>query len=144
MPYASDTRVPVEQTKTEIERLVVQKHAATQYMIASSSQPPRAVLQFKMRDRIIRFELPIPTKAKNEQALSKATRSRWRGLLLIVKAKLEAVETGVTTFEEEFLAHIVLPDNRTVATATLPQIALAYKSSKMPHLLAEFASPEER
>lgn len=44
----------------------------------------------------------------------KATRQRWRALALVIKAKLEAVASGITEFEQEFLAHIVLPDGRTV------------------------------
>ena len=34
---------------------------------------------------------------------------------LVIKAKLEAVEAGVTTFEQEFLANMVLPDKTTVS-----------------------------
>jgi hypothetical protein len=34
---------------------------------------------------------------------------RWRALLLMIKAKVEAVESGVVTFEDEWLAHFVLP-----------------------------------
>ena len=143
MPYAVDTAVPVERTKNEIERLVVEKHRAVQYMVAHQTVPPRAVVQFGMKDRVVRFELPLPAKAKNETRLAQETRSRWRALLLIIKAKLEAVENGVTTFEEEFLAHIVLPDGRTVAAATLPQIAQAYVGGKMPKLLPEFATPAD-
>ena len=36
-------------------------------------------------------------------------KSRWRALALVVKAKLEAVECGISTLENEFLAFIVLP-----------------------------------
>jgi len=32
---------------------------------------------------------------------------RWRCLVLAIKAKLEAVESEIFSFEEEFLAHIV-------------------------------------
>lgn len=139
MAYASETRVPVSQTRSEIERLVVERYKATQYATGFQADPPRASVQFQMKDRIVRFDLPLPTKARDQRALDQATRSRWRALLLIVKAKLEAVESGVTTFEEEFLAHIVLPGGRTVAQETLPQIAAAYASGRAPRLLAEFA-----
>lgn len=40
-------------------------------------------------------------------------RRRWRALLLGIKAKLEYVQSGIATFDEEFLAHIVI-DDRTV------------------------------
>jgi hypothetical protein len=142
MAYASATRVPVHQTRSEIERLVVERHKATQYATGFQSDPPRASVQFQMKDRIIRFDLPLPIKARDQRSLEQATRARWRALLLIVKAKLEAVESGVTTFDEEFLAHIVLPGGRTVAQQTLPQIAAAYASGLAPRLLAEFIGGE--
>ena len=43
-----------------------------------------------------------------------ACRQRCRALLLIIRAKLEAVESGITTLEIEFLANILLPDGGTV------------------------------
>jgi hypothetical protein len=147
MSYASETRVPVAQTRAEIERLVVERHGATQYATGYQTDPPRASVQFHMRDRIIRFDVPLPWKSepvseRERRGLEQATRSRWRALLLIIKAKLEAVESGVTTFEEEFLAHVVLPGGRTVAQQTLPQIAAAYASGRAPRLLSEFCGGE--
>jgi hypothetical protein len=38
-------------------------------------------------------------------------------LLLALRAKLEVVESGIATFDEEFLAHIVTPENMTVYEA---------------------------
>ena len=64
-----------------------------------------------------------------------ATRQCWRALALVVKAKLEAVEANIATFEEEFMAHIVMPDGKTVAEHARPMIASAYKSGKIQPLL---------
>lgn len=52
-----------------------------------------------------------------------------------MKAKLEATETGITSSEQEFLAHIVLPNDTTVGEYLLPQIEEAYLSSDMPRML---------
>jgi hypothetical protein len=42
----------------------------------------------------------------------------------------------ITTVEEEFLAHIVLPNGKgTVGDWLMPQIDKAYESGKMPPLL---------
>ena len=60
---------------------------------------------------------------------------RWRALLLVVKAKLEAVEAEIATFEEEFLPHIVLPNGRTVGEMALPEIERAYQGGRTPALL---------
>ena len=88
----------------------------------------RAVVSFRAQNRYIRFAMEIPLIAQEE-------RQRWRALVLVIKAKLEAVESGITTFENEFLAHIVLPDNRTVGEWLAPQIDSAYEEGGMPKLL---------
>ena len=49
-------------------------------------------------------------------------RQRWRALALCIKAKLEAVECGITSFEEEFLAHVVMPNGQTFGKLALAQI----------------------
>jgi response regulator RpfG family c-di-GMP phosphodiesterase len=53
------------------------------------------------------------------QAVNDAeTRRRWRCLAMVIKAKLEVVASGISSFEEEFLAHVMLYDGRTVGGAT--------------------------
>jgi hypothetical protein len=52
-------------------------------------------------------------------------------LLLVIKAKLESVENNIATFEEEFLAHIVLPNDKTVADYVVPQVAAMYQTGRM-------------
>ena len=53
------------------------------------------------------------------------------------KAKLEAVESGIATFEEEFMAHIVMPNGKTVGEMALPLIESAYKTNKHVPLLLQ-------
>ena len=72
-----------------------------------------------------------------------AVRQRWRARALVVKAKLEAVETGITTCEEEFLSCIVLPDNSTVGDSMLPQVEHAYSTGEMPRMLPSGKSSQE-
>lgn len=68
------------------------------------------------------------SRAEIESVLIKygEVRQRWRALLLTVKAKLEAVECGISTLEQEFLAFIVLPNSMTlgdwIMENALPQI----------------------
>ena len=56
-----------------------------------------------------------------------------------------AADTSVSTeqsraeierIEEEFLAHIVLPNGETYGQFAIPQIADAYQSKRMPKLLS--------
>jgi len=64
-----------------------------------------------------------------------ACRQRWRALALVIKAKLEAVGSGISVFEEEFLANIVMPDGSTFGAYALPQIEHIYETRELPALL---------
>jgi hypothetical protein len=70
-----------------------------------------------------------------EKVYEQACRQRWRALLLIVKAKLEAVTAGISTVEREFLPDVVLPNGATVGEWVGPQIATVYARHEMPALL---------
>lgn len=146
--YAEHTTVAVAKTKAEIEEILTRYGADS---FASGWESGRSIVQFKAKDRIIRFELPMPnqddkaftrdrhgytrTPAKQYELWEQACRQRWRCLLLAVKAKLEAVESGITTFEDEFMAHIVLPGGKTLGQWARPQIAEAYANNRLPPML---------
>lgn len=66
-----------------------------------------------------------------------ACRSRWRSLCLCIKAKLEAVEAGITSFEKEFLAHIVLPSGQTMGEYAIPHLEEMVTNGRMPQLMLE-------
>lgn len=129
--FADATKVPVAQSRAEIERLL-ERHRARQYGTATDYELQQARVQFRLHERIVRFviSLPDPNKLRGER-LAQAERQRWRALLLVIKAKLEAVENHIATFEEEFLAHIVLPNDKTVADYVIPQVAAMYKAGHM-------------
>lgn len=131
--YAKDTVVPIERSKTEIERILM-RYGADQFGYISKTD--RAVIQFSMKKKMLRFDLPLPTTADASEAyVAKESRRRWRSLSLVIKAKLEAVDSGITQFEAEFLAHIVLPNKQTVAEYLLPQVEAAYLSGQVPAML---------
>lgn len=149
MRYAQYTDVSSDRSKAEIENLLL-RYGADQFVSGWDNQCAR--IGFRIRDRHVRFVLPLPKKddprfkktptgrvARNpDQWLSKweqDCRQRWRALALVIKAKLEAVESNITTFEDEFMAHIVMPNGKTVAEMIGPAIDSAYKSGKMPTAL---------
>ena len=133
MAYASRTKVPVERSKAELEKILA-RYGATTFMHGWSVDG-RAMVQFEACDRRVRLELGVPTE---DDARSKQlARARWRSLVLIVKANLEAVDAGVSTFEEEFLAHVILPSGLTVAQTAVPAIGRMYETGKMQPLLPE-------
>ena len=144
--FAQDTAVPVERSRAEIERILV-KYGAAQY--ASGWSTDKAVITFLIHNRAVRIELPLPrlsdpktsswnrkkTEFYSSDAVAKETRRRWRCLVLYVKAKLESVESNIVTFEQAFMAHIVLPNRQTVGEWATPQIQSAYENKGMPPLL---------
>ena len=139
--FAAKTKVPVQQTRGEIETML-HRCGCTQYGTAVDYLTRQARVQFRAHERIVRFELLLPDTAKfRGDRLEQETRRVWRALLLVIKAKLEAVENKIATFEEEFLAHIVLPNDATVGTVLAPIIAEAYSLGRMPRALLGPGAP---
>lgn len=146
MAYAETTSVPIERSKAEIERTLA-KYGASAFAYASDTE--KAMIRFAMKNRQVMFLLPLPPfadflldkrrwirpQAKQQEAWEQACRSKWRALALAIKAKLEAVESGITAFEDEFLSHIMLPNGKTAGDWLKPQIESAYQNNKMPPLL---------
>lgn len=147
--YADKTSVSAEQSRIEIER-ILRRYGAREFAYATKDD--RAMIGFHAKERYIKIMLPMPdpnsrefqyTPARQqrrsvqeaEKAWEQSCRQRWRALALLIKAKLEAVESGIVTFEAEFEAHTLLPDGRTVGEFIQPQIALAYERGEVPALL---------
>src|SRR4029450_1350789 len=100
--------------------------------------------KFKMRDRCVRFVLPLPvlgdfTKTATGRtrragtgavtsAWEQACRQRWRGLALCIKPKRESVESGIKELEGAFMAQVVIPDGKPIPETVMPAIAEAYRS----------------
>ncbi len=147
--YAQTTSVSSEKSRAEIERILL-RYGADGFMYGWEKNT--ATVMFKMNGRMIKFYLELPDKEQFKytsikrrvrgtpeqlKAWEQATRQIWRALALVIKAKLEAVESNITTFDEEFLAHILLPDGTTVGEVAVPRIRLAYETGEMPKLLPE-------
>lgn len=84
---------------------------------------------------MFRIEIPIPTDCPPQDE-----RQRWRVLLLVIKAKLEAVESGISTIREEFLAYVMTPGG-TLGKRLIPQLDGIAKSGNIPPLLGVTAVP---
>ena len=69
------------------------------------------------------------------EAYEQAIKQRWRALVLAVKAKLEAVEIGISTLEKEFMAFVVMPDGRQLGDHLIPNLRQIAESGKMPKML---------
>lgn len=153
MSYASDTSTSVEKTRAELEG-VIRKFGADAFAYATDTG--RAMVMFRANGKQIRFVLPLPSagerrfthSSRGERAASvayseweQACRSAWRALFLCVKAKLVAIESKITTFDQEFMAHIVLPNGRTAGEEILPMIDDAYRTGQMPTFTLALPAP---
>lgn len=146
--YAATTGVSSPKSRVEIEK-TLSRYGASAFMYGT--RDGLAVVGFEMTQRRIRFDLPLPARsefvltangyARSDDAIDKsyeqAIRQRWRALLLVIKAKLESIESGIEEFDDAFMAQIVLPGNQTVSEWLRPQLVLAYKDGKVPPLLIE-------
>jgi hypothetical protein len=152
--YAEKTEVAVDRSRAEIDRLLM-RYGATSFIYGSNQDS--SMVAFEMGGRRIKFVLPMPDRNAEEftmgrknqysssasrltpaQAYAKyeqACRVRWRGLVLCIKAKLEAVESGIETFEEAFLPHIVMSSGKTVGEVLIPDLARITETGKMTPLL---------
>jgi hypothetical protein len=135
--YASGTKVPADQSRSEIERTLV-RFGADQF--GYGNKQDAAVIVFRAHGRHIRFMLPLPTAKdavyRSIESRDREVRRRWRSLAMCIKAKLESVATGIETFKESFMAHVVLPNGMTLAEHAKPLIEQAYADGKMPPLLS--------
>lgn len=141
--YAKNTSVTSELSRLEIEKILI-RYGAQNFAYATSQG--KSAIAFTMNNRQIRFILTMPaieeydktptgrkrTENSKFEAWEQACRQRWRALKLVVQAKLEAVESGISEFDDEFLANIVLPDNSTVGDFIRPQVDRAYLTGEPP------------
>lgn len=154
--FAADTSVPVSKTEGEIKDLL-RRNGGTNTVVGEPDG--FAIVQFSMKDRVVRFVMPMPAIADKEfqyspggrkrlspdgrmKAWEQACRSRWRALLLSIRAKLEACAVGITEFEREFLAQIVDPvTGKTIGEDIVPQIKVRYTEKGPPVALIGFNGP---
>lgn len=156
MTYAAGTNVPTERSRAEIEKTLA-RYGATRF--GTMTEPDGATIYFEHKGRQIQLRVPMParddkqftrnrqsswrtvTNAERDRRYDQEYRRRWRVLLITVKAMLEAVDSKVLTFDQAFLAHIVIPGTaKTLGDALLPRLD-AIHAGGLRALLAE--NPQE-
>lgn len=149
--YAADTTVPADRSRAEIER-TLERYGATAFMYGRDQR--QSLIAFDIAGRRYRMALPMPdpngrefthtptgllrTANSRQAAYEQATRQRWRALALLIKAVLEAAESGITTLETALQPYVVIPgSNQTAGDWLAPQIELAYRTGRLPALLPQ-------
>lgn len=154
--FAAKTSVSVEKSRSEIER-ILERYGSDQFLYGRDDARGIATIEFHAHKRRVRFVLKLPERNERRflrhqrgprtpeaqlKEWEQACRQRWRALALCVKAKLEAVSSGIAEFEEEFLAYVVLPNGETAGEFLRPQIEKSYSSGRMPRPLLALPSPK--
>jgi len=134
--YAKETSVPVSRSEAQLKELL-RRYGADAIMTYEERAQQIAAVAFRAKGRNVRLTLPLPdptekqfthvrrsngkfgprTKAEAFRKWEQACRARWRLLVLLVQAKLETIEAGVSTFDREFMADIMLPTGETFSQA---------------------------
>lgn len=141
--FSKGSKVSADQTLGEIRRLLRQFGAGP---VVFGDSDDRISVGFEMETRSIRFVVPLPepggevllriansnrtrTRPQTDAEYQQIIRSRWRALLLVIKAKLESVHSEIETFDEAFMAEIVMqsddpryPNGVTMAEFFLPML----------------------
>ncbi|GGL91403.1 hypothetical protein GCM10011534_11960 [Pseudooceanicola nanhaiensis] len=144
--FAKGTTVTAARSRAEIEDMLG-RFGADGFM--SGRDGRHVVVAFKARGRQIMFRMTMPDPADHyltptgkqrsdadaRKAADAEDRRMWRALALSIKAKLVGVEDGIESFEQAFMAHVVMPDGLTLSDHITPRIAEAYDTGSMPPLL---------
>jgi hypothetical protein len=153
--FAADTAVPVERSQAEA-RAILNAHGCTKFALADEGDRS-AIQAVLVKDGCavsLRFVIGLPAKTDKaiatykrgswthnrtpsavDAAHAQECRRRWRCLVLLLKAKFAAVDSGIVLFQDEFLAHLVLPSGETVGTWAGREIAPAIAAGRMPTTL---------
>lgn len=151
MRYAKDTEVSADRTRAEIEKTLI-RYGATSFLYGSETAG--AVIMFEFQKRQVRFLLKLAsrdsfyqsptgrsrTQSSAEAAYDKAVRQKWRALLLIIKGRLEGIESDIESFERAFMSYIMLPNGQTVADWLQPQIKEALETGRMPKMIPQLTA----
>jgi hypothetical protein len=119
--YAEGTKVTVESSRGEITGILA-KHGVSR--MGWSSEPNGDTLMFALGGYNFRFDIARPTLDDVRKLYPNAYdwapkvdmewRRRWRANVLLLKAKLEFIDSGDTTLIRELLPYAVLKSGRTL------------------------------
>lgn len=150
--YAANTTVSVQQTRMDLETVLL-NYGADQLTYGWQKHGAAAV-GFRMRGMFVSLQVPLPTPKEFERdgrgrrrtprqqqtAFEQGERQRWRAVLILVKAKLEACASGISTIQREFLADTLFAagggGTMKVDDWLLPQLEESYASGGTPQMLA--------
>ena len=132
--YAKNTAVTIEKSKVQIQ-LLLTKWGIDHFYFGTS--PRGDGIGFAFAERTYKMNVPTPeSNGLTDKQYEQAKRQRWRILYMSLKMKLEEIDAGCISFEDQFLAMMCLPDGSTVSNfMSLPENVTRLQETKMPLLL---------
>lgn len=150
--YAERTEVPAARTRAQIEALIV-AHGGEEITTQMGSNAAR--IGFRLGGRAIVLKLPLPDPANPEfteywrggwrsvraetsarELWERACRARWRALLLVVQANLEAIRIGITSVDEAFFADVMTSEGGTVYERHARNVLPPFPGAQAPRVLS--------
>lgn len=122
MRYAKTTSVPIERSRQQIEQ-TLKKYGATKFVYGW--QQDSVVMAFEIEGTPVQLRVPLPEKPQEQRQV-------FRVLLLMIKAKLEWIDMGMTTVTREFLADVLLDSGQTVGDWLRPQLERGAMPKALP------------
>jgi hypothetical protein len=115
-PYARGTRVDVERSRRELEAFLAAR-GASDFIVLQDEASAR--VRFALYGNYFELVLPLPdpqsrafshtptgrprTPAGQQRAYNQTLREKWRVLLFVTRGKLQAVESGISSLDQEFV-----------------------------------------
>ncbi len=150
--FAEGTTVNAGRTKGEIEDMLTSRGIE---QFGSLADKKSATVMFSYRGLTYKITIDLPDREDQkfstymrgsiryerephvaDKLWSDEVNRKWRALAAVIKAKLIAVDEGITTFEDEFLSHIVTDNGDTLGARMIPQVKAAALEGRMPSALA--------
>lgn len=123
MAYAENTKVSVDKSRGEIEKMLQKRGAASFF---AGFRDEKIFVLFELKNLKVRIEIPLPKNASDRQ-----TQQKWRAMFLTIKSRLVSIDEKVETFEQAFLSHIITNDGQTVGEILIPQLPASIRNSEI-------------
>lgn len=114
--YAEGTSVSVEASRAELSAILTRYKV---YKQGWAFDQDGDALIFEFDGRSYRFSIPRPTvedihrmypnHRDTDAKLEQEWKRRWRAHVLLLKAKLEFIDGGMTSLEDELMANLLVP-----------------------------------
>jgi hypothetical protein len=141
--YAVTTTVSVSRSQSEIQE-VLEKYGAERFGIMNEKNSGFVMFQYNNMKIQITVNYPSKDDFKHtdqgrlrvasavKTQYEQARKQRWRAMLLAITAKLELIEIGSSTIEQEFMAFVKMPDGISFGDKAIPLLQEMTKTGKVP------------